>query len=130
MRRRASRHPEPNGDGGFATVWTAGAALALLSVFAMLMYLGAAVHARHRAASAADLAALGAAARVTHGTGNACEAAALVTRRMGAELRSCEVRGWDVLVAVRVAAGMPLGGIAGAGTATARARAGPVETVR
>ncbi len=111
-------------------MWTAGAALALLSVFAMLMYLGAAAHARHRAAAAADLAALGAAARVTHGAGNACEAAALVARRMNADLRSCQVRGWDVLVTVRVAAGVPLGDIGGAGAATARARAGPVETLR
>lgn len=129
MRRRGGSHLEPS-DAGFATVWTAGAALALLSVFAMLMYLGAAAHARHRAAAAADLAALGAAARVTHGAENACEAAALVTRRMNAELRSCQMRGWDVLVTVRVAAGVPLGDIGGAGAATARARAGPVETVR
>ncbi len=122
-------HPEPD-DGGFATVWTAGAALALLSVFAMLMYVGAAMHARHRAAAAADLAALGAATRLSHGTEHACETAALVTRRMTADLRSCQVRGWDVLVTVTVAAGLPLSDLGGAGAGTARARAGPVDAVR
>ncbi|MPY78149.1 MAG: hypothetical protein GEV04_06570 [Actinophytocola sp.] len=130
MTRTADRHTEPADDGGFATVWTAGAALALLAVFAMLMYLGAAAHARHRAAAAADLAALGAAARLTHGTQHACETAVLVARRMHADLRSCQVRGWDVLVTVHVPAGLPLGDIGGTGAATARARAGPVSTVR
>lgn len=123
------RHPESD-DGGFATVWTAGAALALLSVFAMLMYVGAATHARHRAAAAADLAALGAAAQLSYGMEHACETALLVTRRMSADLRSCQVRGWDVLVTVTVAAGLPLSDLAGGGAATARARAGPVEAVR
>lgn len=115
------------GDGGFATVWTAGAALALLSLFAMVMYLGAATHARHRAAAAADLAALGAATRLGHGAGHACETAALVVGRMAADLRSCQVRGWDVLVTVEVTVGLPLSGLGRAGAATARARAGPVE---
>lgn len=120
------RHRRPD-DGGFATVWTAGAALALLSLFAMVMYLGAATHARHRAAAAADLAALGAAARLGHGAEHACETAALVVGRMAADLRSCHVRGWDVLVTVEVTAGLPLSDLGGAGAATARARAGPVE---
>ncbi|MPZ00702.1 MAG: hypothetical protein GEU97_22540 [Actinophytocola sp.] len=122
----SGRHHGPD-DGGFATVWTAGAVLALLSVFAMVMYVGAATHARHRAAAAADLAALGAAARLSHGTEHACETAVLVTRRMVADLHSCQVRGWDVLVTVEVAARLPLSGLAGAGAATARARAGPAE---
>lgn len=127
---RSGRIAAPRSEDGFATVWTAGAALALLAVFATLMWLGAAAHARHRAAASADLAALGAAARLVEGKDRACATAEVVTRRMGAELRSCRSRGWDVLITVRVRAGLPLGDIGGTGAATGRARAGPVTTVR
>ncbi len=126
-RDAASGRHHGRDDGGFATVWTAGAALALLGLFAMVMYLGAATHARHRAAAAADLAAFGAATRLGHGAEHACATAALVVGRMAADLRSCHVRGWDVLVTVEVTAGLPLSHLVGAGAATARARAGPVE---
>ena len=128
MTRTVSRLAAPRGDDGFATVWTAGAALALLTVFVMLMWLGTATHARHRAAAAADLAALGAAGRLIEGTERACETAADVARRMGAELHMCRARGWDMLVTVRVPTGLPLG--IGGAAATGRARAGPVTPLR
>ncbi|GAA5129455.1 Rv3654c family TadE-like protein [Haloechinothrix salitolerans] len=130
MTRVGRQYVGGGGDHGIVTVWTAGVAFALLAVFAMLIYLGAATHARHRAAATADLAALGAAVKLNHGTRHACEAAALVARRMKVDLVSCQVRGWDVLVTVQATAGWPLGDVGGAGEVTARARAGSVEAVR
>jgi secretion/DNA translocation related TadE-like protein len=83
--------------------------------------LGSAVVARHRAQSAADLAALAAAARLRRGPAAACQGALGVSRAMGAELADCTVADLDVVIAVVVAAGGPVGG-----RAHAFARAGPV----
>ncbi|KAA8970505.1 Rv3654c family TadE-like protein [Mycobacterium sp.] len=81
--------------------------------------LGAAVLARHRAQSAADLAALAAAARLPAGPESACAQAAAVARAMRADSR-CTVAGLDVVVTVDVA-------ISRWGRARAGARAGPVR---
>lgn len=112
------------GDDGFATVWTAWAVCGLLTLYALLMWLGAAVLARHRAAGAADLAALAGATSATDGTAEACAQARLVTGRMGAQLTSCAVDGHDVLVQVTA---RPPGALSGFGPAIGRARAGPVR---
>ncbi|MDV6011363.1 Rv3654c family TadE-like protein [Haloechinothrix sp. LS1_15] len=111
-------------DRGFATVWAAGAVLAILLVYTLLMSLGAATVARHRAAAVADLAALAAAADATSGTGAACDAAGRVADRMSARLYSCELREWDAVVEVRVPPPMVPGEF---GAARAVARAGPVD---
>lgn len=90
----------------------------LFAVAGAGVYLGAAVAARHRAQAVADLAALAAAARLPSGPRAACAQATAVARRMRVEEPRCEVDELDVIVTVRVAAGL-------AGTAQAAARAGP-----
>jgi secretion/DNA translocation related TadE-like protein len=79
--------------------------------------------ARARAASAADLAALAAASRVVSGPASACAAARSTARAVGASLTSCRLSGAVVDVVAVVRPGGLLGEI---GTATGRARAGPV----
>ena len=95
----------------------------LISVALGGVWIGAAVLARHRAQSAADLAALAAAARLAAGPSAACRAAATLTAASGATLRRCDVVDLDVVVAVSVQAGGLIGG-----RATAVARAGPLNT--
>jgi secretion/DNA translocation related TadE-like protein len=83
-------------------------------------YVGSAVVARHRAQTAADLAALAAAARLASGAEAACARASAVARAMRVDDVGCRVDDLDVVVTVRVA--VPFGGVAQAG-----ARAGPVD---
>lgn len=112
-----------NRDRGSMTVWVA-AVLALigLSVGVALAY-GTAVIGRHRAETAADLAALAAAAHVPDGPTAACRTAATVATRNGSAVRTCRVAGTDVEVVVyRV---VDLAGL-GQHTVVVRARAGPV----
>jgi secretion/DNA translocation related TadE-like protein len=105
-----------------ATVWTAGAISALLAVATLVVWLGAAAATRHRAASAADLAALAAAGAAVEGERAACGKARWVTDRMGVELSRCRLRGADALVEV---VAVPPGVLAGFSPAEGRARAGP-----
>ncbi|MFE6767424.1 Rv3654c family TadE-like protein [Streptomyces fimicarius] len=81
------------GDRGVATVWVAVTAAALCTVFAVVLALGQAVAARHRAGGAADLAALAAADRALEGASAACEAARRVALAQGAVLVRCAVLG-------------------------------------
>ncbi len=97
---------------------------ALVAITAMLMQVGTVVSVRHRAQSAADLAALAAAIGLDHGTDAACAAAHEVAERMRTAVMSCEVEGWDVEVAVTVP--VPLSSL-GVRDARAVARAGPAE---
>ncbi len=113
-------------DEGVATVWAAGAIVVLLVVAIAWLQLGAVLVTRHRAESAADLAALAAAGRAAMGERFACDVAQRITNRAGVRLVSCRLEGWDALVEVAADAGGPL---SGAGTVTARARAGPVQGV-
>jgi secretion/DNA translocation related TadE-like protein len=122
MTKRHRRRPMADGDRGVATVWTAGAIAALLAVTTLVAWLGAATTTRHRAASAADLAALAAAGYVAAGERVACAKARWVADRMGVELHSCRVDGPDARVEV---IGQPPGVLAGFSPAHARARAGP-----
>lgn len=91
------------------------------------VYLGSVVVARHRAQSAADLAALAAAERMPAGPRAACDWATAVAREMRVEHAECAVRGLDVVVAVEVPVAF-----AGWGAAPARAsaRAGPAGSGR
>lgn len=125
-RQRRPSRPPVGGDRGAATVWTAGAIAALLAVTTLVAWLGAATATRHRAASAADLAALAAAGHVVAGERVACGKARWVTDRMRVELRTCRVDGADVRVEVT---GQPPGVLAGFSPAHARARAGPAVEV-
>ncbi|MFH8885756.1 Rv3654c family TadE-like protein [Streptomyces californicus] len=104
-------------DRGVATVWVAVTATALCTVFAIVLALGQAVAARHRAGGAADLAALGAADRALEGAVVACETARRVASAQGAELVRCAVDGdiADVTARARFGPYAP----------AVRARAGP-----
>lgn len=111
-------------DRGSASVWAAGGIASVLVLVALIVGFGSAVATRHRATSAADLAALAAAAHATSGAAQACARARWVTDRMGVALTSCRLRGWDALVEVTA---RPPALIAGFGSATAHARAGPTN---
>lgn len=94
--------------------------LALLTVTLAAGHVGAAVLARHRAQSSADLAALAAAATLPAGPAAACGRARDLAATMGSAVIDCAVTGLDVTVQVSV--GVRLGGR----EARAVARAGPV----
>jgi secretion/DNA translocation related TadE-like protein len=95
-----------------------------MTITAVVLWFGAAVVTRHRADSAADLAALSAAGAVVDGERQACGRARWVADQMSVGLRSCRLSGWDVLVEV---VAVPPGVLSHFGSAEARARAGPVD---
>jgi len=101
-------------DRGAATVIAVAMMAVLVAVTAGGGYIAAAVIARHRAQSAADLAALAAAAALPAGAETACGKAVAIASRMGVEVTDCTVDALDVVVTVS------------AGPAKAAARAGPV----
>ncbi|MFF2142049.1 Rv3654c family TadE-like protein [Kitasatospora sp. NPDC058190] len=115
-------------DAGSATVWLLALAMLGTAVFAATIAVGAVVAARHRAESAADLAALAAADRLLLEPDGGCGRAAGIAAAQGAGLVSCSVdRSAD---AVEVVAEVPVGGLPvhlPVGPARARARAGPVR---
>jgi secretion/DNA translocation related TadE-like protein len=111
-------------DSGVATVWTACAVAGLVFLGTFLFWLGAAAGVRHRAESAADLAALAAAGDLRFGVDAACARARQVAERMKVGLVSCRVAQWDAFVEVQAA--LP-GALARFGPTGARARAGPVH---
>lgn len=111
-------------DRGAATVLACCALAALVVVTAMLVHVSSAVAVRHRAQSAADLAALAAAVGLDRGTDAACDAAREVAGRMRTEVVSCEVDDWDVEVAVTAPVILSVPGVR---DARAVARAGPAE---
>jgi secretion/DNA translocation related TadE-like protein len=86
------------------------------------VYVGAVVVARHRAQSAADLAALAAAINLPTGREQACLQAGAVGRAMDASVVACEVEDLDVVVRAEVEVRFARGGF---GLARAAARAGP-----
>ena len=113
-------------DDGHATVLGAFTIAAFAAVLVMVIYVGGAVLARHRAQSAADLSALAAAIDHVAGEVNPCAAAHDLAgrQRPRAELVGCRVDGDDVVVTVRVP--VELGSL-GTNHATAHARAGPID---
>lgn len=96
---------------------------AVLVVTAGLLHLGGAVADRHRAQTAADLAALAAASA---SGGADCAAADRVGRANGAQTVECAPWHGDVVVRVEVSIAGWLRGL-GLGPATAIARAGPAQ---
>nr|WP_233646053.1 Rv3654c family TadE-like protein [Streptomyces sp. BSE6.1] len=106
-------------DRGSATVWSVGAIAVLCLVFGVVLALGQAVVARHRAAGGADLAALAAADRWAGGGTAACDRAERVARAQGVRLVRCALTGQ--VSDVTAASGT------GPFTAEVRARAGPAS---
>ncbi|MFJ9946633.1 Rv3654c family TadE-like protein [Kitasatospora sp. NPDC091207] len=115
-------------DAGSATVWLIAFAVLGCAAFAATLSVGAVVGARHRAESAADLAALAAADRLLLDPDGGCGRAAGIARAQAATLVSCVVdREAD---AVEVIAEVPIGGLPvdlPIGPARARSRAGPIR---
>lgn len=109
-------------DRGNATVWAAIVLAVLILLTGAGLHLGSAAIARHRAETAADLAALAAAAQVLHGPEIACETARRVAAANAAGMTSCVLAGFDVLVQTEVPTAL-------FGSAHARARAGPADEV-
>ncbi|MFD5666089.1 Rv3654c family TadE-like protein [Streptomyces anthocyanicus] len=104
-------------DRGSATVWSVAAIAVLCFVFGIVLALGQAVVARHRAAGGADLAALAAADDWAQGATAACERAGRVARAQEVRLVRCVLTGQ--ISDVTAASG------SGPFTAEVRARAGP-----
>jgi secretion/DNA translocation related TadE-like protein len=111
-------------DEGSATIWSVGGIAVLFLVAAAVLAAGCVVQTRHRATSAADLAALAAATYAPDGPPTACDRARWVADHMRVRLTSCELTGWDALVEVRVA--LP-GELRRFGQVTEHSRAGPVR---
>lgn len=78
------------GDRGSATVWVVVACLLTWSVATVALSIGGAVVARHRAASAADLAALAGARSLASGVGDPCADAQRVAAATAARLVACD----------------------------------------
>ncbi|PZT70508.1 hypothetical protein DN402_16070 [Streptomyces sp. SW4] len=80
-------------DRGSATVWSVGAVAVLCLVFGVVLALGQAVVARHRAAAGADLAALAAADHWSQGGTAACARAERIARAQSTRLVRCVLTG-------------------------------------
>ena len=112
-------------DQGVATVYACLGIVVLFALTGLAVHLGAAAIARQRAETGADLSALAGAAKVLQGPDAACAAVEQVAVVNGVDVQSCTVTGTDVLVMVLAHAGAgPF-----SGSATGRARAGPVQEV-
>jgi len=114
-------------DAGSATVLGVAVVAVLTAVTVAVVALGSALLARHRAVSAADLAALAAASVLLTGTGEPCPTAERLVRAQGVEglrVDGCEVDGERVTVRVSVPVRL---GRFGVHTATGVALAGPVS---
>jgi secretion/DNA translocation related TadE-like protein len=112
-------------DRGGATVLVLAIGLVTVLVAIASAAVGAAIVARHRAQTAADLAALAGALDALDGVELACARAGEIAARNGGHLVACDVDGLDVVVTVEA---RPTGLAAVAGAAHASARAGPVES--
>ncbi|SOB83218.1 Rv3654c family TadE-like protein [Streptomyces sp. 1331.2] len=127
-RARAAAAGGRGPDTGSATVWLLALAVLGTAVFAGTIAVGSVVAARHRAESAADLAALAAADRLLLDEDGGCARAAGIAAAQGASLVSCAVD--QSADAVEVVAEVRVGGLPArlsVGPARARARAGPVR---
>ncbi|MER6359407.1 Rv3654c family TadE-like protein [Kitasatospora sp. NPDC001527] len=126
--RNRARSAPRRADTGSATVWLLACALLGCLACTAGLSVGAVVGARHRAESAADLAALAAADRLLLDADGGCARAEAVAAAQEAAVVSCAVdRAAD---AVEVVARVPVAGLPlrlAGGPARARARAGPVR---
>lgn len=106
-------------DRGSASLIAVALIVVLLAAGLGVVAIGSAVIARHRAQSAADLAALAAAGWLAAGHRSACAHASSVAAAMGTAVSDCRISGLDALVTVEATAGVR------GWRAQARARAGP-----
>lgn len=111
---------------GSATVLASFVVCAVLVLGLVAGWWAGAVSLRHRAASAADLAAL-AGAQAWVGGGSPCPAAQQLARANGGEVVSCRVQGATVQVVVQAVTRMHVLGQAWTLTSQRNARAGPVD---
>ncbi|MUL46060.1 flp pilus-assembly TadE/G-like family protein [Mycobacterium sp. CBMA293] len=109
-------------DSGSATVLAVALIVVLIGLMTGAAAVGAAVIGRHRAQSAADLAALAAAGALALGPDQSCSRAAAVAEDMGSRVGRCSVQRLDVVVDVEVTVRF---GRWNLGVAHGRARAGP-----
>lgn len=109
-------------DRGSASVWAIAVIALMFAVALTGMGIEAAVVARHRASSTADLAALAAADELARGGTDPCAAADRIARAQGGALSACAIDGLtaDVLVRLPVPGPLSFGLVA-----VMRARAGP-----
>jgi secretion/DNA translocation related TadE-like protein len=121
----------PAADGGSATVWVAMACLLTWSVATVALSVGAAVAARHRAVSSADLAALAGARSLADGLSDPCSEAQRVAAAARARLVACDrLPDGSLQVVTEVALPPLLAGWSNLPPARARARAGASEPAR
>jgi secretion/DNA translocation related TadE-like protein len=125
-------------EAGSASLWALSLAMVLWVCVAAVVLAGVAVIARHRAATAADMAALAAASVIGRGElagevagdpgsgARACAAASAIAVANDASVTSCQVSGQvvDVTTNVRIPA-LGLLSSLGLDSVSARARAGP-----
>lgn len=111
----------PTGDRGSGALWLLAVSLIVVLSGALGAVRGIAALARHRAESAADLAALAGAVHAVSGAGDACGVAGSIAARNSTTLSGCQVDGSVVTVTVSC----PLPGGLGRWRAHASARAGP-----
>ncbi|WP_327049138.1 pilus assembly protein TadG-related protein [Microbispora sp. NBC_01189] len=114
--------PRATRERGSATIWSIILMTVVWLLAMVVVQVGVARVARHRAQSAADLAALGAARWALAAPGEACARAKVITAADRASLRSCSVSEGVAEVAVAITFEVPLLGPA---TAVASASAGP-----
>ncbi|MEN4447334.1 Rv3654c family TadE-like protein [Mycobacterium sp. SMC-18] len=107
---------------GSATVFAVALIVVLIGLMTGAAAVGAAVIGRHRAQSAADLAALAAAGALVAGPSQSCGRAVAVAEAMGSRVGNCAVQRLDVVVDVEVPVRF---GRWHLGDAHGRARAGP-----
>ena len=113
---------------GSATVLTLGAIGGIVIVLAGVLMVVSTVRDVHRARAAADLAALAASGPLTTGGGIDCGVAASVAASNGAVLARCTPgRDGSVLVTAEVVRRWATGWVWLPATASAQARAGPVD---
>lgn len=112
-------------DRGGATILASFAMVGLLGIAILLLHFGSVVAVRHRAQSAADLAALAAAGTLDRGVESACAAAETIAHRMSVTVQSCRVDGWDAIVTVTARVLLSTFGVK---ETSAIARAGPIDS--
>lgn len=119
----------PTTDRGSATVWVVLVCLVTWSVATFAASIGGVIEARHRAASAADLAALAGAHVLTSGVGDPCAEAQRVAAATRARLVACDrLADGSLEVVAEVALPRLLARWPDMPPARARARAGGVRT--
>ncbi|WP_433014391.1 Rv3654c family TadE-like protein [Kribbella sp. CA-294648] len=114
----------PRSESGTASILAIGLATVLLGGCLVGVFWAAVSVGRHRAASAADLAALSAAQALQTGANDACLTASRIAAAQQAEVHACHQAGESVAIVVAVKLRL---GVLGTPIVTAEARAGPAE---